>query len=572
MKYFLYYIKLYRRHFWTGIGFLAITDILDVIPPLIIGRGVNQISAGAPVRELLKTALFFGGLTLSLAFVRFHWRMQFGKYHQNMARDLRNRVFKKLTELGPTFYSKNPIGELMSLMTNDIETIRMGMGPGVMVLTDAVFYFVTIPPIMLWLSIPLTLKTLILLPVLPFFITWISKIVHKRYLLVQDSFGELSSITQENISGIRVIKSYVQEKNQIDIFNKSSANWRDLNIKVAWAETWMHPVMELSITAGMVILLYSGSKSIVAGAITLGTFVAFQRYISKMVWPMTAVGWGFSLIAQGRASLDRIDTFLNTPLDVYPPPHPEKELNLNGPIEVRSLDFKYPGSTNFALKNISFEIHPGETFGIVGHVGSGKTTLAQLLCHLYEVDRGHIFVNKNDTRDIPLDVLRKYISFVPQDTFLFSSSINENMSFGIDGVPPTELLHRIAQIAKLDEEIESLPLRYETPLGERGINLSGGQKQRMTITRALLRDSPVVIFDDSLSAVDAETESLILKRLREETSSRTTIIISHRLSSLSLCDRIIVLRNGQIESLGTPVELRKNSSIYQELLQLQGYL
>jgi ATP-binding cassette, subfamily B, multidrug efflux pump len=572
MKYFLYYIKLYRRHFWTGIGFLAITDILDVIPPLIIGRGVNQITEGAPVRELMKTALFFGGLTLSLAFVRFHWRMQFGKYHQNMARDLRNRVFKKLTELGPTFYSKNPVGDLMSLMTNDIETIRMGFGPGVMVLTDAVFYFLTIPPIMLWLSVPLTLKTLIMIPVLPFFITWISNIVQKRYLLVQDSFGELSSITQENISGIRVIKSYVQEKNQIDIFNKSSANWRDLNIKVAWVETWMHPVMELSITVGMVVLLFSGSKDIISGAITLGTFVAFQRYISKMVWPMTAVGWGFSLVAQGRASLDRIDTFLNTPLDVTPPPKPVNELNLNGPIEVRSLDFKYPGSEKFALRNISFVINPGETIGIVGHVGSGKTTLAQLLCHLYEVDRGHIFVNRNDTRDIPLDILRKHISFVPQDTFLFSTGINENMSFGLNEIPSLETLRHIAQIAKLDEEIESLPQRYETPLGERGVNLSGGQKQRMTITRALLRNSPVVIFDDSLSAVDAETESLILKRLREETKEQTTLIISHRLSSLSLCDRIIVLRNGLIENIGTPGELRKNSSIYQELLQLQGYL
>jgi len=572
MKYFLYYIKLYRRHFWTGIGFLAITDILDVIPPLIIGKGVNQITEGAPVNVLLKTALFFCGLTIFLAFVRFHWRMQFGKFHQNMARDLRNRVFKKLTELGPTFYSKNPIGELMSLMTNDIETIRMGMGPGVIVLTDAFFYFLTIPPIMLWLSIPLTLKTLILLPALPFFITWISNIVHKRFLLVQDSFGELSSITQENISGIRVIKSYVQEKNQIDIFNKASGSWRDLNIKVAWAETFMHPVMEFCVTVGMVILLFSGSKDIVSGAITIGTFVAFQRYISKMVWPMTAVGWGFSLVAQGRASLDRIDTFLNTSLDVTPPPQPEKPLNLKGPLEVRDLSFKYPGSENFALKNISFQINPGETFGIVGHVGSGKTTLAQLLCHLYEIDRGHIFVNHNDTRDIPLNTLRKHISFVPQDTFLFSTSINENMSFGLESAPPAELLHRIAQIAKLDEEIESLPLRYETPLGERGVNLSGGQKQRMTMTRALLRNSPVVIFDDSLSAVDAETESLILKRLREETKEQTTIIISHRLSSLSLCDRIIVLRNGQIENLGTPSELRKNSTIYQELLHLQGYL
>jgi ATP-binding cassette subfamily B multidrug efflux pump len=574
-NYLRYYMGLYGRHFWIGIGFLTITNVLDVIPPLIIMRGVDQITSHAPSTELAKTAALFAVLTFALAIVRFQWRMQYGKFHQNLAKDLRQRVFKKLTELGPTFYSRNPIGELMSLITNDVETIRMGMGPGLLVLMDAVLYFLTIPPIMLMLSVHLTFKTLALLPILPVFIHWLGNVIHRRFLEVQDRFGELSGITQEGITGIRVIKSYVQEDNQVKVFNHASRKWQDHSMQVAWAESFMHPVMEFCVSVGVVLLLYFGSKDVLVGALTIGGFVAFQRYITKMVWPMTAVGWGFSLVSQARASMDRVDEFLKTAPDVLALPAKSKNLSensLNGPIEIRNLSFGYPHSPRLALRNISLTIKPGDTLGIVGPVGAGKTTLAQLLCHLFAVERGKIFVNSNDINDIALETLRRHISLVPQDTFLFSASITENMAFGMESAPPVEHLVRVAQIAKLDEEIENLPQRYNTMLGERGVNLSGGQKQRMTITRALLRKSPVIIFDDSLSAVDAETETLILRRLKEETQKHMTIIISHRLSTLSLCNRIVVLKDGAMEALGTPEELRSASDTYRELLQLQGYV
>jgi ATP-binding cassette subfamily B multidrug efflux pump len=570
--YFRYYIKLYGHYFWTGIIALAFTDVLDVVPPLIIMKGVDQILNHASVHELLNTAMLFCGLTLVLALVRFHWRMQFGKFHQNVARDLREKIFKKLTKLGPTFYGQNPIGELMSLVTNDVESVRMGMGPGLVILIDALLYFLTIPPIMISLSLPLTLKTLAILPVLPFFINWLGKIIHKRFLVVQDKFSELSGIAQENIAGIRVVKSYNQEKNQIAIFNKKSSEWHDANLKVAWAETFMHPVMEVCVTMSIVILLFAGTKSVLAGALTVGGFVAFRSYISKMVWPMTAIGWGFSLVSQGRASLSRVDEFLQTPLDVEAPVARGLELDLNGPIEIKNLSFKYPHSEKAVLQNLSMRIEPGETCGIVGPVGAGKTTLIQLISHFYKIERGLIFINNIDLNDIPLSTLRRHISVVPQDTFLFSTSISENMAFGADVVPDVSHLQRIARLAKIDEEIEALPRGYETPLGERGVNLSGGQKQRMAITRALLRKSPVVIFDDSLSAVDSETESLILQRLKNETNSQTTIIISHRLSSLSLCQKIAVLRNGRLEAIGAPSDLKSKSETYSELLHLQGYL
>ncbi|MDZ4677562.1 MAG: ABC transporter ATP-binding protein [Oligoflexia bacterium] len=582
-RYLRFYMALYGRYFWIGIGFLVLTNILDVLPPLIIMRGVDQITNKAPLNELGKTAALFAIITFALAIVRFHWRMQFGKFHQNLAKDLRERVFKKLTELGPTFYSKNPIGELMSLVTNDVETIRMGMGPGLLVLTDAFLYFLTIPPIMMALSIPLTFKTLALLPILPFFIHWLGNVIHRRFLEVQERFSELSGITQEGITGIRIIKSYVQEENQVKVFNTASCKWQDHSQTVAWAESFMHPVMEFCVSVGVVVLLYLGSKDVLGGVLTIGGFVAFQRYIIKMVWPMTAVGWGFSLISQARASLERIDEFLNTAPDVQLHAHKLNnsmptvkidqvvEPQLNGLIEIKNLNFSYPYSTRLALKDISLNIYPGDTLGIVGPVGSGKTTIAQLLCHLYAVERGKIFINSIDINDISLQTLRRHISLVPQDTFLFSASITENMSFGMEATASVDHLTRVAQIAKLEDEIEALPQRYDTMLGERGVNLSGGQKQRMTITRALLRKSPVIIFDDSLSAVDAETETLILRRLKEETQKHTTIIISHRLSTLSLCNRIMVLKDGAIEGFGTPEELRTTSSTYRELLQLQGY-
>lgn len=574
-KYFSYYIGLYKNYFWLGVLALTFTNLLDVVPPLIIMKGVDQITGHAGVRALLQTALIFAGITVALAIVRFHWRMQFGKFHQNLAQHLRQRIFNKLTELGPAFYTQNSIGELMSLITNDVETIRMGMGPGLIVLIDAFLYFLTIPPIMISLSLPLTIKTLILLPFLPVFIRWLGGVINRRFLEVQDRFSELSGITQENITGIRVVKSYVQEGNQINIFNQASKEWEKASMKVAWAETFMHPVMEFCVTAGVVVLLYAGSRDVMTGALTLGAFVAFQRYISKMVWPMTAIGWGFSLVAQARASMKRVDDFLTTEPEVpsaIASPHSAEKIDLQGPIEVRNLTFRYPGSHKNALDGITVQIKPGDTLGIVGPVGSGKTTLAQLFCRLYAIDRDHIFINGHDINDVPAQQLRRHISLVPQDAFLFSASISENMTFGADIHPALEGLKRVAQIAKIDDEIESLPQRYDTLLGERGVNLSGGQKQRVTITRALLRKSPVIIFDDSLSAVDSETETLILNRLKEETKNHTTIIISHRLSSLSLCDRILVLKDGHVEAMGSPAELRIQSLIYQQLLQLQGYL
>jgi ATP-binding cassette subfamily B protein len=576
LRFFLYYYRRFKKHFWLGISMLLITDLLDVIPPLILKQGIDQATERAGADALLKTGITFAVLVTGLAFVRYLWRLHFGRFHQNVARDLRNRLFEKLTVLGPSFYQKNPTGELMSLLNNDIEAIRMGIGPGLLVLTDALFYFLTIPPIMIWISPGLTWKTLILMPFLPVFVNWLGNIVNKRFEKVQELFSRMSGVTQENISGIRTVKSYAQEKNQIDYFNSISAQWRDASLAEARADSWMHPVMEFCVTVGVVALLIWGSRDVLSGALTVGSFVAFHRYIIRMVWPMTAVGWGASLVQQGRASLKRVQEFLETEVEVPSPtqglaglPPVTSPEALEGPIEFRDLSFTYPETTRPVLQNISLTIQPGESLGIVGTVGCGKTTLVNLLCHLFEVERGQIFVNGHDIRDIDLRTLRQHITLVPQETFLFSEKIAENMAFGSEVALEAAALKRAAQTARIEQEIEKLPEGYNTYLGERGVNLSGGQKQRLTITRALLRRSPVIVFDDSLSAVDAETEALILKRLRQDTENLTTIIISHRLTSLALCDRIAVLKDGRIEAIAAPGMLARISSTYRDLLSLQ---
>ncbi len=570
-QYFRKYVQKYPWYFWSGIGALAVTDILDVIPPLIMMRGVDQITSKASQVELLKTALIFAFATLCLAFVRFHWRMQFGKFHQNIARELRQDIFGKLLHLTPEFYSQSPTGELMSLVTNDVEAVRMGMGPGFVVLIDALFYFLTIPPIMLYLSVPLTIKSLILLPLLPFFVNWLGKIINKLFILEQEKFSEVSGIVQENIAGMKTVKSYVQEKNQGKIFNKLSADLMGATKKVALAETFMHPVMEFSVTLGVVTLLFFGTAEVVRGAITIGTFVAFQRYISKMVWPMTAMGWGFSLVSQASASLKRIDDLLKTNPDIkVANPSGEKMPLQNPTINVSGLTFKYPLSKSFALNNISFQIGFGETIGLIGSVASGKTTLAQLLCHLYRIDRGMISISGQDINDIDLDMLRNTITLVPQDPFLFSTTVKENIFYGVENTLSHAQLQTITENAGMLKEIENLPLSFDSTLGERGLNFSGGQKQRLTIARGLMRNTPIIIFDDSLSSVDSVTEKAILKTLLKMDGQTTTIIISHKISSLARCDRIIALKDGSVEAMGTPHEMKSKSEVYKTLLEHQS--
>jgi ATP-binding cassette subfamily B protein len=563
----LFYIGQNKRAFGLGMFFLIVTNTLDALYPLILKQGIDQVVAKAQWNDVLKTSLLFFGMMTSLALTRLWWRTFFGRYHTLAAEDLRNRLFHHLTTMGPSFFQKNPVGELMSLITNDVQSFRNGIGNGVLVLVDSACLFVLLLPIMISLNPVWAWKTLIFLPLVPFIIWKLTQVIFKNYKAQQDRLSELSGISQEIIAGIRVIKSFVQEKVRLGIYNRKSREFELSSNKTFQADALFGPVMEFGVASGSVILLLVAADDVLSGIVTVGTLVAFQRYIQKMVWPVTALGLGLSQYQKGMASFRRIREVLEQKSDI--PDEGNIEIKDFKALKVQRLSFQYPGSLVWALKDISFEIQPGQTVGLVGPVGSGKSTLVSLLSRLYPASQESIFINDIPIENITQRSLHSQLVLVPQEPFLFSESINQNINFTSEEENPAEVLEW-ARVVDIDHEIETLPMKFESALGERGVNLSGGQKQRMTIARGLMTKAPFIILDDSLSAVDTKTEKSIQDRLRNS-DNRTQLIIAHRLSTVEHADRILVLNQGRLEATGTHLELLQKSATYRELASIQGY-
>ncbi len=563
-----YFMKKHRGAFAAGIGALFVTNFLEVLTPLALKAGIDALEAKNS-SGLYGAVGTYIALMIGVSIFRFSWRIAFGRFHHTVANELRVRIFTKLTTLGPSFFQRRPIGDLMSLMINDVNSFRMGIGPGVLLLLDAVFYTAFILPIMISLSWDWTWKTLIFLPLLPFFMRKMETVIHERFRVEQDRLAEVSASAQEIVSGVRVLKSFAQEDNHRALFNVRSRDFEQACNRVAKADAVFHPVMDGAVAMGSVVLLWFCTPEVTRGAISLGTLVAFHEYIRRMIWPMTAIGLSVSMIEQGRASFSRIHDLLAEKTDI-PDGHAECEKFES--IEVRSLSFSYPGATHAALKGVSFRIEAGETIGIVGPVGAGKSTLLHLICRMFAAPRGTIFINGVDTADLRRASLSRLVSLVPQDAFLFSDSVEENIGFGFDQFPGREPVVAAALSTNIDAEIRALPEDYRAMLGERGVNLSGGQKQRMTIARAWIRETPVLMLDDSLSAVDGRTERAIvaeLKEAREKNPSQTVLVVSHRLASLAHADRIVVLNDGCIEAVGTHAALLQSSATYRHLHELQ---
>lgn len=566
-----YYIKLNKKHFSLGMFFLIITNTIDSLYPLILKKGIDQISNGEGMDALTSTALLFFVTMATLAATRFCWRLFFGTYHTLAAEDLRNRIFQHLTSMGPQFFKKNPIGELMSLMTNDVQSFRQAIGSGVLVLVDGISIICIVLPLMLWLEPSWTWKTLIFLPLVPFMIWQVTKLIFSNYKIQQDRLSELSGISQEIVAGIRVIKSFSQEENKLNHYNRMSLIFEKACNKVSKVDALFSPVMQFGVASGTVILLFVAGPDVLAGTATVGTFVAFQRYITKMVWPMTALGMGFSQLQKGMASYSRIREVLLQKTDI--PDEGTIEIKDFESITVKNLSFQFPENSMPTLKNLSFEINAGEKVGLVGPVGSGKTTLLHLLNRLYPAPAGTILVNGNEITDVTQRSLHLQMAMVPQEAFLFSDSITDNLQMGLDQELTIDEVQKWAEVVDIRNEVESLPNQFESQLGERGVNLSGGQKQRLTIARGLMTRAPMIILDDSLSAVDHKTEKIIQDQLAKQLEGRKTqLIVSHRLSAIQDADKIIVLNQGQIESIGTHKELVEKSSTYRKMAEIQGYL
>ncbi|MEK7358480.1 MAG: ABC transporter ATP-binding protein, partial [Bdellovibrionota bacterium] len=494
---FRYYMRKHPRAFLIGVGSLLLTNGFDVLTPLVLKFGIDAVTE-KDMAKLGWAIAFYAFVMVNVMIFRFGWRVFFGKFHHTVAEDLRNRIFSKLTELGPSFYQRSPVGQLMSLLTNDVNSFRMAIGGGMVTLIDSISLMAITLPLMIWLSWDWTWQTLVFIPFVPFVMRRLEKLVHEYYRIEQDRLAELSGRAQEIISGIRPIKSFAQEENQLASFNVLSRRYEHACNRMAFVDTCFHPTFKSAMILGTASLLWFGTPDVIRGTATLGSFVAFYEYVKRLVWPLSAIGLSASMIEQGRASFDRIGELLATDTDI--PDSGSREIAKFEKLELKNLTFRYPNSISDALTDVSLTIHAGETIGIVGPVGAGKTTLLQLICRMFPAPAGSVRINGVDVSDIKRSSLTETVSYVTQDVLLFSESIAQNVALGIPAFPGLEPIAEAARVVNIDDEIQNIPSRYDALLGERGVNLSGGQKQRLTIARAIIRRSSLVMLDDSLSA------------------------------------------------------------------------
>jgi ATP-binding cassette, subfamily B, multidrug efflux pump len=562
------YAYKYRFKYLIGIIFLILVDMLQLIPPKLIGYITDSISKGtATTSLLLKFIGYIIFIAVSMAVGRYVWRMYIIGTSRKVEYDLRNKYFKHLQSLSINFYNKNKTGDLMALATNDLNAVRMALGQGVMMIIDSVTLTFTTIIIMLSINVRLTLLSLIPLPFVTLVALKFGKNIHKRFLKVQRAFSKLTDMVQENFSGIRIVKSFVQEEREYEKFLKENENYYDTNMSLVRITGIFHPLIEFIASLSFVLMLGVGGIFVIYGYISLGDFIAFNMYLGSLVWPMMAVGWVINNLQRGFASLERIEKVLHEKPEIIDN-KVENTTSLKGDIIINSLSFTYPGAAVPALDNISLHIKGGDTLGVIGRTGSSKSTLVNLLVRLYNVEEGKISIAGKDINKIPLAVLRENIGFVPQDSFLFSSTVGENINLPFENLD----MDRVMQAAKdsdIYENIMDFQDKFDTVVGERGVTLSGGQKQRISISRALIKNPDILVLDDCLSAVDAKTETKILENLKRIMKDRTSIIISHRISAVKDANLIAVFDEGKIIELGTHNELLANKGLYYDIYEKQ---
>ncbi|HCD08908.1 MAG TPA: ABC transporter ATP-binding protein [Thermoanaerobacter sp.] len=572
MKSFATVIPFIKKHKWDyiiGIIFLLAVDLLQMIVPHLLGSVTDLFkSKDLTPKVLLTYSFWIIGIAILVFAFRFIWRMKIMGMSRLLEKELREQLFAKFLELSPQYYNEHKTGDLMAHATNDINAVRMAVGPGIILSVDASFLGISIILIMVFTIDPkLTILALLPLPVIALVVSRFGKVIHSRFLKVQEAFASLTDKVQESISGIRVIKAFVQEKEEIENFR--GENLRNFKANMDMIKIWglFDPTVQFLAALSFTIALLYGGIQVIKGIITLGDFVAFTSYLGMLIWPMMAFGWVINIFQRGSASMERLNIiFSEVPeiTDNYADPNITV---IDGNIEIKNLTFSYKKGLPPVLKNINISLPKGKTLAIIGKTGSGKSTLVNLLARLYKVPQDTIFIDGHDINEIPLKVLRENIGFVPQDNFIFSDTIANNIAFVNE--EPLEKIQQFATIADVHKDIMDFPQQYQTIVGERGVTLSGGQKQRIAIARALIKEPKILILDDSLSAVDTNTEETILSNLREYMKNRTTIIVSHRISTIKNADEIIVLDNGEIVERGTHEELIKLKGLYNSIYEKQ---
>jgi len=560
------YLARYKARYVAGFICLVASQV-GVLVPLIIKAGIDDLAHGGLGRKLLSVAGLLIAIGVCKSVLGFWVRWILIGISRDVEYDLRNDLFAHLMRLSPRYYTENRTGDLMSKLTNDLNAVRNMVGPGIMYSANTVVLGVATVALMLHLDWRLTLYSLIPMPLVSVGVKFLGQQIHERFEKIQALYSDLTERVRENLSGVRVVRAFCQEEAEMAEFDKMNRDFVAKNKGLIWISSFLWPSMELLFAVAFLLVMVVGGQHVLAGKISVGTFAAFNVYLVYLIWPMIALGWVTNLVQRGLASLGRLMLIFESRAEIDDRAVPAHAVtSLRGEIEFRNLTFSYNGVP--VLKNLSLQIPAGKTLAIVGATGSGKSTLVGLIPRLYDAPEGSLLIDGVPIRQIPLQTLRRHIGFVPQETFLFSESIRENVKFGEPEASDAEV-ERAAEISNILPEIQAFPKGFDTMVGERGLTLSGGQKQRTAISRAVIRDPRILILDDALSSVDTYTEERILRHFTGVMAGRTTILISHRVSTIQNADEIVVLHEGEIVERGTHAELLALNGHYTDLYNKQ---
>ena len=564
------YIKKHRFRYIAGIITLFIVDFVNIYIPKYTGIITDGLTARTiDWNGIVHNLICIGLLGLTLAIGRFFWRFFLFGAARKIEKELRDDMFAHLEKLDVEYYNEHKTGDLMTRFTSDLNAVRMSIGPAVISAFDAtVMAVMVIAQMMIYVNVKLTLLAIIPMLFILFGELYYGKIIHARYIARQEAVSDLTDFVQESFSGVRVIKAFVRERAELRAFAKENANTKEKNLDIARLTSIIMPLLDVIIGVSILITLIYGGYLALIGDITPGRFVAFNQYVNMLVWPMLACGDAINMFSQGSASIGRIQNVFNQKPEIFDREETEPVEKIRGDITFSHLTFIHRGHSEPTLNDINLHVPAGTTLAIIGRTGNGKSTLVNLLLHLYNTKPGMLLIDGRDINTIELKTLRENIAYVPQDNFLFSDTLKSNISFGVDE-EDMDAITRATEAACIHDNIISFPEGYDTIVGERGVTLSGGQKQRSSIARALMKNAPILILDDALSAVDTDTEERILHNLKENRAGKTTILIAHRISTIQNADIIMVLEDGTAKEIGNHESLMALKGIYYDMFEKQ---